>query len=103
MLYLVEGMKYVGSIGGYDVELNGTVQVKGPSLIVLKYMFASLKQEILSQMGALYPEFSRDSLATNSTLDTRALNRRDQVSTAPIIHFLDEPGSLDLQLSYANP
>ena len=64
--YHVEVIQYSGSLGGYEVQLNGTVQ------------------EMYAQMQILHPDFNWDSLGLAPGINEKALTSRvslNKVST----------------------
>jgi hypothetical protein len=64
--YPVQVVQYTGSLGGYDIQLNGTVQ------------------EIYAQMQVLHPDFNPDSPGFAPGFDEKTLTSRaalNKVST----------------------
>lgn len=64
-------MQYSGTLGGHEVQLNGTIQVRRfCNATNDEVLPADLNKEIMTQMTVLYPDFDPASVAATADLKT---------------------------------
>ncbi|CZR56163.1 uncharacterized protein PAC_06051 [Phialocephala subalpina] len=63
----ISKMMFTGELGGYQVQLNGSIQ------------------EIHAQMKELYPDFNPEAIVANKTLETRAEENKSDCNCWPVL------------------